>query len=110
LKLSGTILSTRITNSMHAFSSSVTHIHQYQKRREGYKGKILTSPETRPPTERAAAPQMAVHHPCAHELEEEIERVLELVVHLGALERRVHRAREGRVRVCVDEEAGGRGR
>lgn len=45
-----------------------------------------------------------MHDTRADELEEEIERVLELVRHARAPDRRVHRARERRVLVRFEQE------
>ena len=64
---------------------------------------VRTGAEAGPATERAAGPQVAVHDARADELQEEVERVLELVVHPRLPQRAVHRPRQGRVDVRVQE-------
>ena len=48
---------------------------------------------------------MAVHHPSTDELQEDIQRILELIVHPRLLQRTVHRTRQWRVRVRIQKES-----
>ncbi|KAI0332774.1 hypothetical protein GY45DRAFT_444496 [Cubamyces sp. BRFM 1775] len=58
-----------------------------------------TGTETRAATERTARPEVPVHDAGPHELEEDVERVLELVRQPRVAQRGVHRPRQ--VRMCV---------
>ena len=49
---------------------------------------------------------MAMHNSGPDELQEQVKRLLELVIHACVLDRAVHRARQWTVRVRVEEEPG----
>ena len=70
-------------------------------------GKVApTGAETRSATERPPRPKMTVHHASAHQLQEQIKRILELVVHARTTHGYVHRASKRRVRVIDQKSIG----
>ncbi|RDX54187.1 hypothetical protein OH76DRAFT_1069975 [Lentinus brumalis] len=77
---------------------------RWSSRSVGIRRSVRTGAETGPSAESAARPQMAVHHTCPHKLQEQIQRVLEFVVHTRLPEGTVHCPCQGRVGVRVQEE------
>jgi len=84
------MLSVRITNNMHDFSSSVNpmlppsaaalgDLWTWEDPRPWTDGG-RTCTETRSSTERSPGPQVAVHHSSSNQLEEQVEWILELVI------------------------------
>ena len=67
---------------------------------------VRTGTETRSSTKRPVAPEVSVHHTRPDEFQEQIQRVLEFVVHPGVLDRVVHGTSKGPVHVSIQEEPG----
>lgn len=66
---------------------------------------LLTGSEARSPTKRPPRPKVAMHDARPHQFQEQVQRVLEFVVHARSLDRDIHRACQGRVRVGIQEES-----
>lgn len=67
---------------------------------------MLTGTEARAAAERASGPQVAMHYSSSNELQEQIQRVLELVIQTRSLDCCMHGARQRRMRVGVQQEPG----
>jgi hypothetical protein len=92
LKLSGTMLKVRMTSNMHDFSSSATYTFPWSAAvKEGLDMGLPTCTKTRTSAEGPSRPKVAVHHSGSNQLEEQIERVLELVVQPRLTDGRMHR-------------------
>src|ERR1700761_6909088 len=97
LKLSGTMLSVRMTSKIHDFSSSATHTFPSSATiKEGVwtwdrPHLMLTCTETWSSAEGPSRPKMAMHYSGSNQLEEQIERVLELVIQPRLTDGRMHR-------------------
>jgi hypothetical protein len=64
-----------------------------------------TCTKTGPTAERSVRPEIAMHDARTDKLEEEIERILELVHDLGLADASIHRTREGRMHVSRQQES-----
>ena len=109
LKFKGTMLRTRMTNNIHFFSSSTRMGKiEHGQRRSGmgvpsYRRMTKrTGTETGPATECTTGPQVAVHNTSPHKFQEEVKRILELIIEPGNFNRIVHRPSQRRVRVRVE--------
>lgn len=101
------MLSTRITSNMHCFSSSFRWWAE-ESRLANYENseqfEMPTGSETRSSTKRPVAPEVSVHHTRPDEFQEQIQRVLEFVVHPSLFDRVVHGTSKGPVHVSIQQE------
>jgi len=64
-----------------------------------------TSSETRPSAEGPVGPQVSVHHTSPNKFQKQVQRILEFVVHPCCADGRVHRSRQRRVNVGINQES-----